>query len=87
MANRHRQVPVEPDRRLILHGSFHIEAVDRIRAIEHDDRQLAPRGLFHRIGHGRRIRVEARADVLQIDDQGVDALQHRAGRPPRVAVK
>ena len=52
-----------------------------IRPIEHDDRHLPLRRLLHHIGHRRHVGVEARADVLQIDDDRVEAVEHRCGRP------
>jgi len=42
---------------------------------------------FHRIRHRRRVSVEAHAGILNIEDEGVEALEHFIGRPARLAVQ
>jgi len=43
------------------------------------------RGFFHHVPHRELIGVEAHADVLQIDDDRVDSLEHLVRRRPRLA--
>ena len=66
---------------------FDLEAVDRIGTIEHDHRDLALGRLLHHVRHRRHVGVEARADVLQVDDERVEPVEHGGGRPPRIAVE
>ena len=42
---------------------------------------------LHRVGHRRDVRVRARADVLNVEEQHVDAVEHRRARMPRRAVE
>jgi hypothetical protein len=49
MPNRHRHVAIESDGRGILHRTLDIEAVDRIRPVEHDDADASPGGLFEHV--------------------------------------
>ena len=43
-----------------------------IRAVAHDDRDAVPARRPHAVGHRVHVGVDARADVLQVDDQRVD---------------
>ena len=72
---------------LLERRTFDLEPVDRVRPIEHEDRDLPLRRLLHHVRHRRLVRVEARADVLDVDDHRVDALQHLVGRAARLAVE
>jgi len=69
------------------HRPFDVDAADWIRAIADDrlDAVLARgrQAVRHRVDVG----VDARADVLQIDEQQIDAAQHVGGRFPRLAVE
>ena len=47
VADRHRQVADEAVAAGVLRRPFDVEAVDRVRPIEHDDRQLARRRFLH----------------------------------------
>ena len=55
--------------------------------IEHDDFDLARRRFLHHVRHRRHVGVEARADVLQIDHDGVQTVEHVGCRPLRRAVE
>ena len=79
LADRHavpdwhrRQVAGEADRRLVERRALDLHAADRVRPVEHDDGDLAGGGLLQDVGHRRHVGVEARADVLQIDDDRVE---------------
>jgi hypothetical protein len=66
------------------------DAAQRIRPVEHDDRDAGPRRRAQRQRHRPDVGVVAAADVLQIDDQHVDALQlggRRRQRLERLAVQ
>ena len=62
-------------------------AADRIRAIAHHDGQAMPAGGLQAVGHRIDIGVDARADVLQVDDQRVETGKHAGVRLTRVAVQ
>ena len=68
-------------------GPLDLEAVDRIGTIQDVHRQAPCGRLLHDIRHRRHVGIEARPDVLEIDDQGVHTLEHGRGRPPRVTVE
>ena len=56
-------------------------AADRVRAVEHEDAlAVLGRGL-HRVGHRPDVGVVARADVLDVEDERVESLEHLCLRP------
>ena len=87
VTDRHREVTDEAELRLVERRAFDLEAVDRVGAVEHDDRQLPLRRLLHHVRHRGHVGVEARADVLEVDHDRVEPLEHRRGRTPAVAVE
>ena len=93
LAHRHavaHRDGVLPDERLEAsrqERAFHCEATDRIRPIAHDDRHAVLAARDEAVGHGVDEGVDARADVLQIDDQGVEPREHLGGGLPRFAVE
>ena len=91
VANRHRHVGNErvgslTGARLGRQRAFDLPAVHGIRAIEHHDGNLLPRGLLHHVAHRELIGVEADADVLQIDDDGIEAGEGSFDRPAGAAL-
>src|SRR5581483_9655048 len=60
----------------INNGALNMISGDRVRTVEHIERQTNPRRLFHRIDHGARVCVKSSPDVLNIVDQRIDILQH-----------
>ena len=56
--------------------SFDLLAADRIGPVADDDVHAVARGGAHAVRHRVDVGVDARADVLQIDDQHVDVAQH-----------
>ena len=57
-------------------------AADRVGAVK-DDEALALLGRrFHRVGHRPDVGVVAGPDVLDVEDQDVEPLQHGRGGPP-----
>ena len=87
MPERDRKLPDE-------RGEFGIEqrpldrlAADRVRPVADDHpHAVAPRRA-QAVGHRVDVGVDARAHVLEIDDQQVEAVEHRRRRFPRVAVQ
>ena len=71
----------------IEHGTVDIDTADWVRTVEHDEPDAMFRGGFHRVAHGRNIRIEASSNVLNVKNQRIDAREHLAGRPPSLAVK
>src|SRR5262245_26130735 len=60
------------------HRSGNVDTIDRIRAIEDDEANPALSSDLHRSLHRRRVGVETRADVLQIEDERIEIIEHRA---------
>ena len=60
---------------------------DRVRPVEHPDRLAVPRGRLEHVAQRRDERVDARAEVLQVDQQHVERLHHRRRRPAHLAVE
>src|SRR5205823_5194194 len=82
--------PVKTDERFaaaVEHRPGYGDAADRIGPIE-DDESLAMFGRrLHRFAHRRDVGIESSADVLDVEDDGVDGFEHRRRRPPRFAVE
>ena len=62
-------------------------APDRVGAVEHDQALAVARAGLHRVQHRVDERVVARADVLHVEDERVDAGQHLRRRHARLAVE
>ena len=69
------------------HRPFDRDAADRIRPIADDHLDAVPARRAQAVRHRVDVGVDARADVLQIDDQHVEAAQHLRGRLARLAVE
>jgi hypothetical protein len=67
-------------------GAFD-RAADRVGPVEHPDRLAARRGFLEDVPQRRHEGVDARADVLQVDEQQVEGVHHRRGRPPHGAIE
>ena len=67
--------------------ALHVHAVDRVGAVADDDRHAVPRARAQAVGHRVDVGVDARADVLQVDDERVETAQHVRGRLARLAVE
>ncbi len=86
MAHRHR---ARADEALpaVLEQEPLDRPADRVRAIEHPHRlAVLRRGLEH-VAQRRDEGVDARAEVLQVDEQNVERLHHRGRRPAHFAVQ
>ena len=69
------------------HRALDLDAADRVRPVAHDHRHaMASRGV-QAVRHRVDERVDARADVLEVDDERVEALEHLGGRLARLAVE
>ena len=64
-----------------------VHAVDRVGPVAHDHRHAVARARAQAVGHRVDVGVDARADVLQVDDEHVEAAQHVRGRLARLAVE
>ena len=69
------------------HVALDNRAPERVGAVEHDDRDAGPRADPHRQRHGPDEGVVARADILKVYDENVDAAEHRPGRRAARAVQ
>jgi len=75
VAHRHRAQPDER-RAALLHGAaFDGDAAQRVRPVEHDDGDARARRGAERQRHRPDVRVVAAADVLEIDDEDVQAFE------------
>ena len=60
--------------------AFHEPAADGIRPIQHEDGDPAAPGFLHHVDERAQVRVVARADVLDVEDERGDVAQHRGVR-------
>ena len=65
---------------------FHVAPADRVRPVENEEAELRARGGLHAEEHGGLVRVIARADVLDVEDQRVEPAQRGARRTKRPGV-
>ncbi len=71
----------------IEHGPGDIDTADGIRPIKHDE-SLAVLGTgLHRFAHRRFVRVEPRANILNVEDDRVDGFEHRSRWPARLSIQ
>src|SRR6266850_3801022 len=71
----------------VRHVALDADAAERVRPVEHDDGDAGARARTHGEGERPLEGVVARADVLKIDDEGVEPGEHRRRRLPRGAVE
>ena len=62
---------------------FHVAPADQVRPVENEEVELRMRGGLHAEEHGGLVRVVARADVLDVEDQRIEPAQRPARRPKR----
>ena len=62
-------------------------SADRVGPIEDDDGNPALGAGYRGNAHRPDERIDARAHVLQIDDEDIEPVEHLGGRPPRLAVE
>ncbi len=87
MAHRDR---VEPHERGVLrleHVALDQLAADRVRTIEHDEGYIFLSRRLHRQRHRRDVGVVTGADVLDVEQQDLDAGEHLGRGLQRVAVQ
>ena len=87
VAHRNRKLADKRAPGLLQARAFDRLAANRVRPIADHDRQPAARRRAHAVGHRVDVGVDARADVLQIDDEHVEAVEHLGRRLARVAVE
>ena len=59
--------------------AFDVRAGDRIGAVEDIERDTSLRGFFNPVEHRAAVGVESSADVLDVEDDGVEFLEHPGG--------
>ena len=64
--------------RILQHRSLHRDAAERIGPVEHHEGDARLRRRLHRVGHRGDVGIDARADILQVEDQHFHAVQHLA---------
>ena len=62
-------------------------SADRVRAVEHNHSESMPRRRLEHVGSRGGVRVETRADVLQINHQGVQPVQRFSRESTSVTVE
>ncbi len=60
-------------------GAFDADAVDGVGAVEDEERHFAFGGFLHDVAHGADVGIEAGADVLDVEDDDVDGVEHGGG--------
>jgi hypothetical protein len=83
----HREICCERKAIGIEHRSFDAFAAEWVGAIENVERDVMPRGGFHRVAHRRDVSIETHAGILKIENQRVHAIQHRVGRTSCVSIQ
>ncbi len=79
-----------PDERLVArlqHRPFNRDPADGIGTVAHDDGKASPRRSAQAVGHGVDKGVDARTDILEVDDEDIDEIEHLGGRLARFAVE
>jgi hypothetical protein len=72
---------------IVQHRTGDVDAINRIGSIENDEANAVVGRCDHGIAHGRYVGIETRTDVLDIEHDGVNILQHFGRRPANLAVK
>jgi hypothetical protein len=81
-----RRARHQPDERVVARRdprSFDVNAADRVRPVEHDERFLRRGARAHREHHRPHEGVIAAADVLDVEHHDVDGVEHRGRRRER----
>ena len=68
-------------------GQAFDRAAGGVGAVEHPDRLAVLRGGFEHVAQRGDEGVDAAAEILQVDEQDVEAVHHRGGRPAHFAVE
>ncbi len=86
VSHRHRACTDETLPALAQAHAFD-RAAGRIRPIQDPHGLAALRALFQHVTQGRDERVDAAAEILQIDEQHIEAIHHRRGRTTHLTVE
>ena len=87
MPHRHRHSTDEAGEFTIQHRPLEDVAAERIGPVEHKDSNALLGGRLKTKAQRPEVGVNARADVLQIDDQDIETLEHRLSRFSHIGVK
>src|SRR5690606_18035166 len=72
---------------VIEHRARNVHAINRVRAVENEETNAVVGGCLHRVTHRRDVGIEAGADVLDIEHDCVDTLEHVARRSTHLAIQ
>ena len=72
---------------VVEYGTRDVDAVDGVRSIEYDEANAVVSCRSHRVAHGRNIGVETGANVLNIENESINAGEHCGTWPAHVSVK
>jgi hypothetical protein len=86
VAHRNREHADERRERGVEHVPLDDVAADRVGPVEHEKGDSVLSRGAHRRRHRRHVRVVARADVLHVEEENVDAFEHLLGRCERRAI-
>ena len=87
MPHRHRHSTDEAGKFTIQHRTLEDVAAKRIRPVEHNHGNSFFGSRLKTKAQRPEVGVNARADVLQIDDQDIKTLEHRLSRFAHIGVK
>src|SRR5262245_37516788 len=87
MADRNLMISDERELVGIREWSLYLYPINRVDPVQHDERDLVPGSPLHGQTHGRDVCVEARADVLDIEDEHVYPFEHFSCRFPRLSIE
>ena len=87
VANRDHVIAREGEFIGVGHRSLRFNAADGVRAVEHVDGNFRARRFFHDVAERGDVCVEARADILNIEDERVELFQVLGLRSARLAVE
>ena len=87
MPHRHRHPADEAGEFTIQHRPLDDVAAERIGPVEHDDGDSLFGGRLKTKAQRPKVSVDTRADVLQVDDQNIETLEHLRGRFSHIGVE
>ena len=87
VAHGHAELADEGLKAWFERRSFNLHPADGIGPVADDDRQAMTRRGPQAVRHGVDEGVDARADVLKVDDEHVDEIEHLLGRLARLAIE
>ncbi len=87
VSHRKREIAREAGLVGVKNRAFDDFPAKRIGPVQHIEGDVVLRGFLHAVRHRRSVGVKANAGILHIEDERVDTLQHRVGRPARLRIE